>query len=229
MSFNLVKIYHEMGMFAKVIAAFLAGMAVASLGVFIERLIFFARQGANSRGFGDMAGPLIERRDFETLKRRADDIGGGSVLAEMVSAGLKVYLGALRKGGAVSPVELVRRDLARKAEAQAQKVRRGMSVLATVGSLAPFVGLLGTVVGIITAFQGIAKEGSGGLGAVSAGIAEALVETAFGLLVAIPAVLAFNYLNGKADATLAALDESRGEFVDALENASGSAGAGGGA
>jgi biopolymer transport protein ExbB len=93
-----------------------------------------------------------------------------------------------------------------------------MSVLATVGSVAPFVGLLGTVVGIIEAFAGIAKEGSGGLGAVSAGIAEALVVTALGLLVAIPAVLMFNLLSTRADALLLSLDQARSEFMDHLED-----------
>ena len=90
-------------------------------------------------------------------------------------------------------------------------------MLASVGSVAPFVGLLGTVVGIIAAFEGIAKEGSGGIGAVSAGIAEALVVTAFGLVVAIPAVLAFNYLSGRADQLTLALERARGEFLDHLE------------
>ena len=99
-----------------------------------------------------------------------------------------------------------------------------MSLLASVGSVAPFVGLLGTVIGIIGAFQGIAAEGSGGLGAVSAGISEALVVTAIGLVVAIPSVLAFNSLSGRADNLLLALDQSRGEFIDYLENQGGGGG-----
>ncbi|RYZ35892.1 MAG: MotA/TolQ/ExbB proton channel family protein, partial [Myxococcaceae bacterium] len=113
------------------------------------------------------------------------------------------------------------RDLVRINERITADVRRGMSVLATVGSVAPFVGLLGTVVGIIEAFAGIAKEGSGGLGAVSAGIAEALVVTALGLLVAIPAVLMFNFLSTRADALLLSLEQARGEFLDHLEDMAG--------
>ena len=77
------------------------------------------------------------------------------------------------------------------------------------------------MVGIISAFQGIAAEGSGGLGAVSAGISEALIVTAIGLLVAIPSVLAFNFLSARADRLLLALDQSRGEFIDYLENQGG--------
>jgi biopolymer transport protein ExbB len=72
-------------------------------------------------------------------------------------------------------------------------------------------------VGIIASFQGIAREGSGGIGAVSAGIAEALVVTAFGLLVAIPAVLAFNWLSARADALTLAVEQAKGELVDHLE------------
>ena len=93
-----------------------------------------------------------------------------------------------------------------------------MSVLASVGSVAPFVGLLGTVVGIIAAFQGIATSGSGGIAAVSAGIAEALVETALGLLVAIPAVLFFNWLTGRVNLVELALDRSASELLDEMEN-----------
>jgi biopolymer transport protein ExbB/biopolymer transport protein TolQ len=83
-----------------------------------------------------------------------------------------------------------------------------------VGSTAPFVGLLGTVMGIVTAFQLMASSGSGGLGTVSAGIAEALVTTAIGLLVAIPAVMAYNYLQGWVDARSVDLSESSNELLD---------------
>ena len=89
-----------------------------------------------------------------------------------------------------------------------------MSSLATIGATAPFVGLLGTVVGIITAFQGIAATGSGGLGAVSAGISEALVETALGLVVAIPAVWFYNYLTGRIEYFNVEMDNSSSEMVD---------------
>jgi biopolymer transport protein ExbB len=97
-------------------------------------------------------------------------------------------------------------------------LRRGLAVLASVGSVAPFVGLLGTVVGIISAFQGIAATGSGGLSSVSAGISEALVETALGLAVAIPAVLAFNYLSNSIARDESALTNSAGELLDTIED-----------
>ena len=93
-------------------------------------------------------------------------------------------------------------------------LKKGVAALATIGATAPFVGLLGTVVGIITAFQGIAATGSGGLGAVSAGISEALVETALGLVVAIPAVWFYNYFTGRIEYFNVEMDNSSSELVD---------------
>jgi biopolymer transport protein ExbB len=192
-------------------------MAMSSMAVFVERLWVLARSRRASRRFAHVASDIIGRRAHEELVPAAD-AHRGSHLAGLLAAGVKAYVGGVRNPGQLAPVELARRELERKAETVSQELRRGLSILASTGSVAPFVGLLGTVIGIIAAFQGIAAEGSGGLGAVSAGIAEALVVTALGLVVAIPSVLAFNYLNGRADALLLALDQARGELVDHLEN-----------
>lgn len=113
---------------------------------------------------------------------------------------------------------MARNEAERQRERIGQELRRGLSVLASIGSTAPFVGLLGTVLGIISAFQGIAATGGGGLGAVSAGIAEALIETAFGLFVAIPTVLSYNYFMARANAVEGALERASGELLDELEN-----------
>src|SRR4029077_17921397 len=121
---------------------------------------------------------------------------GSGPLARLVDTGLSTYQAALsgEGGDGLTPIERTRRRLERRIDLLVAEMKRGLPVLASVGSIAPFVGLLGTVLGIISAFQGIAATGSGGLSSVSAGIAEALIETALGLAVAIPAVLAFNYL-----------------------------------
>jgi biopolymer transport protein ExbB/biopolymer transport protein TolQ len=111
-------------------------------------------------------------------------------------------------------VDTVRRAIQRASALTANDLKKGISGLATIGATAPFVGLLGTVVGIITAFQGIAATGSGGLGAVSAGISEALVETALGLVVAIPAVWFYNYLSGRIEYFNVEMDNSSSELVD---------------
>ena len=94
------------------------------------------------------------------------------------------------------------------------KLKRGLGVLATIGATAPFVGLFGTVVGILNAFQQIATQKTSGIGAVAGGISEALVTTAFGLLVAIPAVMAFNYFTGRVEAFDVEMDNSSSELVD---------------
>src|SRR5581483_1571912 len=112
--------------------------------------------------------------------------------------------------------ESVARALERQAQREVATLKRGHGVLATVGSTVPFVGLLGTVMGIVNAFQQMAASGSGGLGTVSAGIAEALITTAFGLLVAIPAVMAYNFLQGWVDARGIDMSESSNEFLDVV-------------
>jgi biopolymer transport protein ExbB len=221
MNFNLVEIYSHMGVFAKLIAYTLVGFAVASLAVFLERLFVFFRGKAANRAFATRASRLLADHAHEQLVTTAE-AATSSHLARLLGGGMKTFLAkAQAPAGKLGAVELTRRELVRINERVSADVRRGMSVLATVGSVAPFVGLLGTVVGIIEAFAGIAKEGSGGLGAVSAGIAEALVVTALGLLVAIPAVLMFNFLSTRADALLLSLDHARSEFLDHLEDLGG--------
>ena len=111
-------------------------------------------------------------------------------------------------------MDTVRRSILRASAMTASDLKKGVAALATIGSTAPFVGLLGTVVGVITAFQGIASSGSGGIGAVSVGISEALVETALGLVVAIPAVWFYNYLTGRVEYFHVEMDNSTSELVD---------------
>lgn len=217
MHFNIVKIISEMDVFALAVVGTLLLMAMSSMAVFLERAWTFWRSRRRSRSFAHVAAGILARRDHQALLAAAEQ-HRGSHLAGLLGSGVKAFLDGVARPGQLAPVELARRELERKAEWVSSDLRRGMSILASTGSVAPFVGLLGTVIGIIASFQGIASEGSGGLGAVSAGIAEALVVTAIGLVVAIPSVLAFNFLNTRADALLLALDQARGELVDHLEN-----------
>jgi biopolymer transport protein ExbB len=215
MAFDLAHIWASMGVLGKSIAAVLLIMAIASAGVTVERLIVLRKSNKESRKFAAGAGPVIDAWDLEALGKLCEKHKASS-LARLFGAIVKRYTGA--KQGNISPVDLARNESDRSLEATAADLRRGLGVLASVGSVAPFVGLLGTVVGIIGAFQGIASTGSGGLGAVSAGIAEALIETAFGLMVAIPAVLLFNWLTNKINAIELTLARSAGEFLDEIEN-----------
>jgi biopolymer transport protein ExbB len=218
MQFDLAHIWASMGIVSKLIAFTLVLMAVASIAVVVERLIALARSNAETGRFMKVAGPLLDAWEMSEVVKAADR-HRVSALARLVGGAVRRYVRAENEpDGNLSAVELARREVGRRREAISMDLRRGMSVLATVGSIAPFVGLLGTVVGIITAFQSIAATGSGGLGAVSAGIAEALIETALGLSVAIPAVLCFNWLTGKISVVEAALDRSAGELLDEMEN-----------
>jgi biopolymer transport protein ExbB/TolQ len=130
-----------------------------------------------------------------------------------VTAGLQEFRAS---GGAANEatIESSGRALERAEAIVHAKLKRGLSVLATIGSTAPFVGLFGTVVGILNAFQQIATQKTSGIGAVAGGISEALVTTAFGLLVAIPAVMAFNYFTGRVEAFDVEMDNSSSELID---------------
>src|SRR5438552_4233482 len=206
MSFNLSHIWTHMGPLSKGIAFVLFMMAVSFIGVTIERLIAFSRSAKESRLFAMHAGKLLEDSQVDELIPLAEKFKSSS-LARLFGPIIRRYIHAFEDlgDGGLSPVQLARNEAERRKEAVGEELRRGMNVVATVGSISPFVGLLGTVVGIIGAFQGIGSAGSAGIGPVMAGISEALIETAFGLMVAIPAVIAFNYLNTKIGAIETAL------------------------
>jgi len=218
MHFDLIKMFNEMDWMARGVTFALLLMGIASLTVVIERLVAFARSAQQSGDFSSRVAPLIADRNYDKLLAEAEK-RKASFLTRMLAPALKIYLAhewqAMDKPEAV--VELVRRELARKQEEASSEIRRGFGVLASVGSVAPFVGLLGTVVGIIAAFSKISVTGSGGLGSVAGGISEALIVTALGLLIAIPAVLIFNSLSNRADRIQQGLAASAGEFIDHLE------------
>jgi len=134
-----------------------------------------------------------------------------------VLAGLQEYQFQQESGGALARedvLDTVRRSIQRATALTASDLKKGVTALATIGSTAPFVGLLGTVIGVINAFVGIGATGTGSIGAVSVGIAEALIETALGLFVAIPAVWFYNYLSNRLEYFNVEMDNSSSELVD---------------
>jgi biopolymer transport protein ExbB len=219
MSFSPLHIWASMGLMSKIIASILLLMATTSLAVVVERHLALVRGKADTKKFLRAVVPLLQGTDYAKAASLAGE-HKASPFARLVGPILDKLAASDDKH--LSRVELARREAERQKEAVGEELRRGMGMLASVGSVAPFVGLLGTVVGIITAFQGIAATGSGGLGAVSAGIAEALVETALGLMVAIPAVLFFNQLNNQINVVETELARRTGELLDEVENAHGS-------
>jgi biopolymer transport protein ExbB/TolQ len=202
-----------MGMFAKTIVVVMAIMSIASLLVMFERLFVFNKSRSQSRAFAEKMGKLLATGEMAgaAAANLGKDVGH---LGRVINAGLTAYRIAPKNHDAA--VESVARALERQAQREVQSLKRGLGLLATVGSTAPFVGLLGTVMGIVNSFQSMAATGSGGLGTVSAGIAEALITTAFGLLVAIPAVMAYNFLQGWVDDRTVDISESSNEFLDVV-------------
>ncbi len=221
MSFDLVSMWHSMGFFARFIAAVLGVMSVYSLGVMAERLVTYSRASTASRQYAEQLRGLLPARKYGDAVALSKKLKRGH-LSRVLGLAIEEYDRGVRalhsKGpgdvGDFDVVAAVNRAIDRSSMRTVADLRRGLGALATVGSTAPFVGLLGTVAGIITAFQAMAATGSGGLGSVSAGIAEALVTTAFGLLVAIPAVMMFNYLTNKVEDMQVDINDSANELVD---------------
>ena len=211
MDFSFSHLWSSMGLFAKTIVCVMAIMSVASLLVTFERIFVFIKSRSQSRAFAEKMAKLLAGGDLAgaAAANLGKDVGH---LGRVINAGLTAFRIAPKNRDAA--VESVARALERQAQREVQSLKRGLGLLATVGSTAPFVGLLGTVMGIVNSFQSMAATGSGGLGTVSAGIAEALITTAFGLLVAIPAVMAFNSLQGWVDDRTVDISESSNEFLD---------------
>ncbi len=211
-SFSPAGLWEHMGWPAKVIAIILFVESIWSLAVMIDRVIYFNAARKQSREFAPkVAGALKDAKLDEAIK--IADRNKKSHLAEVVTAGLQEF----RAAGGVATEESIAssgRALERSEAIVHAKLKKGLSVLATIGSTAPFVGLLGTVIGILNAFQAIATQKTSGIGAVAGGISEALVTTAFGLLVAIPAVMAFNYFTGRVESFDVEMDNSSSELVD---------------
>jgi biopolymer transport protein ExbB/biopolymer transport protein TolQ len=215
---NLVEMWNQMGFIAKAVAFVLFFMSMWSFGVAIERIYTFVQARNQSRVYApQVAKHLKEGRLKDAIAVSSSKNYRYSHLAKVVLAGLQEYQFQQEAGGGLSRedlVDTVRRSIQRASALTSNDLKKGVSSLATIGSTAPFVGLLGTVVGVISAFQGIAATGSGGIGSVSAGISEALVETALGLVVAIPAVWFYNYLTGRIEYFNVEMDNSSSELVD---------------
>jgi len=217
MSFDLLEIWNHMGPAAKLINGVMAVMSVYSLSVMIERYMTYQKAKSQSRAYSPQVAKQLKDGDISAaIKTSQGKKTKNSHLAKVLLAGLQEvqYQSEEEHASKEHTIESAHRAIQRATAINMLDLRRNLSGLATVGATAPFVGLLGTVLGIITAFRGMALTGSGGIGAVSAGIAEALIATAFGLFVAIPAVWAFNYLTNRVDGFSVEMDNSASELID---------------
>jgi len=162
----------------------LVGLSVLSLAISVERLAYLIRDGAKTTILASAMATFFKSRDQDALRIALKDAGGFE--SRILDAGLE-----LADGGPVAAEEA----MSAVATVEKLKMERGLSVLATVGSNAQFLGRLGTVLGIIKSFHDLAQNTAEASDAVMAGISEALVATAVGLIVAIPAVVLYNVFN----------------------------------
>ena len=216
---NLVEMWQAMGWVAKAIGIILIFMSMWSFGVAIERYYTFGQARKQSKLYApQVAKHLKDGRLKEAIALSGSKDFRYSHLAKVVLAGLQEYQFQQESGGAQlnreDVLDTVRRSIQRATALTASDLKKGVTALATIGSTAPFVGLLGTVIGVINAFVGIGATGTGSIGAVSVGIAEALIETALGLFVAIPAVWFYNYLSNRLEYFNVEMDNSSSELVD---------------
>lgn len=200
-SFNLIEMWHSMAPLAKAVNVLLAICSIYSLWVIIDR--FFSLRSVRSKSVKFVVA-LREQLRGKSIQGALDLATrmNESPVSRLVKDALTEFKeggeGLRLKGGVdpeYDPIEAVERVIDRNKEREIADLKRGLGGLASISSAAPFIGLFGTVVGIINAFRSMAATGQGGLGAVSAGISEALFTTAVGLVVAIPAVMTFNFFS----------------------------------
>lgn len=210
---SFLDIWNQMGYLAKGVVVFLILMSIYSLAIFIERLMYYRASKKQSIDYLPIATKALREGNYAAAVEAAKRYNK-SHLAKVLAAGLQQFLFEKEDQPAHDAVESVRLAVERAAALTTAEMKRGIGGLATIGSTAPFVGLFGTVFGIINAFQGMAQSGSGGIGAVSAGIAEALITTGVGIGVAIVAVWVFNYFTGQIEFFGIEMANSGSELID---------------
>ncbi|MGB6484362.1 MAG: MotA/TolQ/ExbB proton channel family protein [Candidatus Acidiferrales bacterium] len=212
-SWDLRSMWHTMDIPARIVVIILFIMSAWSVGIMIDRWLMYSAARKQSRVFvQQVAGALKDNKLDEAIS--IAERNKKSHIAKVVATGLSEFQAASAQVADEEVIEAAKRGLERSVAIVHAEMKRGLSGLATIGATAPFVGLFGTVMGIIGAFKGIAAQHASGLSAVAGGIAEALVTTALGLLVAVPAVWTYNYFTNKVEAFDVEMDNSSMELVN---------------
>src|SRR5687767_4443050 len=216
-SFTIMGMWEAMTWVGKAVVALLALMSIWSLTIAIERLWRFHMAKKESLQVAVGITPLLKQHKLtEAIAFAKDKKFKHSHLAKVLAAGLTEF--QYQSSEDLPPdfdiVDSGKRAIERETLMTTAEMKKGLGNLATISTTAPFVGLFGTVIGIINAFRGMAISGSGGLGAVSAGIAEALATTALGLFVAVPAVWMYNYFLNKIERFNVEMSNSSSQLVD---------------
>jgi biopolymer transport protein ExbB/biopolymer transport protein TolQ len=211
-----MELWHEMQWFARGVVFVMAGMSIWSLTIMIRNWWNLRKAQAETRKFAPEFSQFLEEDNLVEAIKLAEGYKKSHV-ARVLGGALGEVKPLIQDGSVtVSDINSAERAVERNMMIITAELKRGLAVLATVGSTAPFVGLLGTTMGVVNAFTGMATSGSGGIAAISAGIAEALITTAFGLLVAIPAVWAYNYFTTKIENLVVEMTYTSKELIDYL-------------
>lgn len=216
MQFGLIEMWQAMGAVAKTVAIILIILSIITVYLFIERLITFARAKRRSKDIAPRLASMLKKGQIQEALALSDKKENkGSHLARVTAAGIHEFLeGQEANLSLEEQVETAARGCERAATIFTQELKRGMSTLATIATSSPFIGLFGTIFGIINAFRGMALTGSGGIGAVASGIAEALITTAFGIGVAILALWCYNILTNRTEIYGAEMANTSSQIVD---------------
>jgi len=216
MSFELSSMWASMGTLPRLVVIIILFMSVYAIAIGVERILVFNKAKKQSQILLRLMSKLWQEGKIdESIKLCSDKKFKNSHLAKVLVAGLnEMQYQADSKAPYTEQVESAKRAIERATIKGVLEFKRGINALATIGSTGPFVGLFGTVFGIITAFQGIAVSGSGGLGSTAQGIAEALITTGAGIGVAVIAVWFFNYLLNKIDVFTGEMANASSELID---------------
>jgi biopolymer transport protein ExbB len=216
MNVDLIELWGHMQWFAKGIVFVMLGMSIWSLTVMIQKWWALRKAQAETRKFAPEFSQFLEEDNLTEAIKLAESYKKSHV-ARVLGGALGEVRPLIQDGSVtVADINSAERAVERNMMIILSELKRGLGILATVGATAPFVGLLGTTMGIINAFQGMATAGTAGLGAISAGISEALITTALGLLVAIPAVWAYNYFTTKIENLTVEMTYTSKEMIDYL-------------
>ncbi|MEW5854642.1 MAG: MotA/TolQ/ExbB proton channel family protein [Myxococcota bacterium] len=218
MTFEWTEIWAHMGLVARAVLFTLVFMSIWSAVIVVERMWRLRSVARTSTEFSLKAQQWLRERRFPQLLQ-AEQEYARSPLFTVVGGAVREYLEGLEAqavGDSYDVIEAAQRSVERNIELEVNRLRKGLGGLASISSSAPFVGLFGTTFGIINSFRAIGVSGQGDLATVAPGIAEALITTAVGIFVALPAVWFFNYLMGRVDGLGADLRHAGSEVVDFL-------------
>lgn len=218
--FDVVDLVSNAGVVAKIVLLVLLFFSVISWAIIIFKLVWLRRAGRENARFNAM---FWESRKLDLVNETA----GGmkySPLAHIFSAGYGELRRIKKDSTSEAPpsrsesLDMISRAFSRSSSAEAAKLDRYLNFLATTGSSTPFIGLFGTVWGIMEAFRNIGVVGSAALSTVAPGISEALIATAAGLVAAIPAVIGYNYLLGRVKTFTNDMELFSSDFLSIIDH-----------